>query len=251
MVKQEEFAFGVGLTAFAFLLLMYLYPRVKSGKVPEIRRLAALDGIEEAVGRCAEMGQKVAMESRGGVVGRTADQGVAGFAIVGHAARLCARMGAEPVIPLTGTRGTTIPVYWSILEAAYEAEGRPEAYTNDFVTVIASGSGYSNLPAMGAFLQRENVGATLIFGNITLINPVFADIDGIAIQGTVALSNIMIVALLCDYSLLGEEMFAAGAMLSKDPMTLASLRDMDALKFVFSGGILLFLVLHLAGALPF
>jgi hypothetical protein len=61
----------------------------------------------------------------------------------------------------------------------------------------------------------------------------------------------MIVALLCDYSFLGEEMFAAGAQISQDPMTLSSLQVMDFAKMIFAGVLVLFTVLALGGALPF
>ncbi len=39
---------------------MYYYSKqAKEGKVPEIRRLPALDAVDEAIGRCAEMDRPI------------------------------------------------------------------------------------------------------------------------------------------------------------------------------------------------
>ena len=46
-------------------------------------------------------------------------------------------------------------------------------------------------------------------------------------------SQLPLVVAACDYTLIGEELFAASAYLSKDPKLLGSLKGQDVGKFIF------------------
>jgi hypothetical protein len=52
------------------------------------------------------------------------------------------------------------------------------------------------------------------------------------ISGTTYLSNIACLAASSDYVMIGEEMLAAGAYLSRDPAQLSTIRTQDVMKMV-------------------
>jgi len=51
----------------------------------------------------------------------------------------------------------------------------------------------------------------------------------------------------CDYTLIGEELYAAGASLSGDPIQMGSIRGQDAAKAIFFVLIVVGVILKLAG----
>jgi hypothetical protein len=140
-------------------------------------------------------------------------------------------------------------MYYNIIEQAYAAEGQSEAYRPEFVEQIALSyaSNFTYMGALAALLDRGNIGATMWVGQVSSVSAVAAGVNGISIQGTAYLSNIMITGLIADYSFIGEELFAAGAMISEDPMMMASIQGMDLDKYIVLGIMALMIPLVAAG----
>ena len=245
-----QIAFGVGLFVFNAIILQWFIARIKGGKKPYIRKMQGLVGIEEAAGRCAEMGQRFAANCSGALTGSQSHTVAAGYGILGYAMRACARTGAEPLVPFYGS-AEVLPMYYNIIEQAYAQEGQSEAYRPEYVEQIALSyaSNFTYLGAVAAMLERSNIGATLWLGQVASVNAVVAEVDGISIQGTGYLSNIMITGLLCDYSFIGEELFAASAMISENPMMAASIQGMDLDKYITLGMLILMVPLVAVGLL--
>jgi len=95
-----------------------------------IRRLPALDFIEEAVGRAAEMGRPVVCQGFGsgtsGMQSSIAPQIMAGLAVLGHAARICARHGTMIIASMRSE--SVVPVADEVLRTAYRLEGKLDEY---------------------------------------------------------------------------------------------------------------------------
>jgi hypothetical protein len=247
-LSNLELAFGAGLILFNGVILQWFISRIRAGKKPFIRKMQGLIGIEEAAGRCAEMGQRFACNVSGSLTGSQSHTVAAGYSILTYAMRACARTGAEPVIPYYGS-AEVLPMYYNIVEQAYAAEGQSEAYRPEYVQQIALSyaSNFTYMGAIAALLDRGNIGATLWVGQVASVNSVVAEVNGISIQGTGYLSNIMITGLIADYSFIGEELFAAGAMISQNPMMMASIQGMDIDKYIALGLMVLFIPLVAAG----
>jgi hypothetical protein len=226
--------------------------RIKQGKPPKVRKLVGITGVEEAAGRCAEMGQQYAMCVNGGAGSATVYEVTSGYALIGYIARQCAKTGATPFVPLYSSP-EYFGMYQNILESAYAAEGQSEAFRTDFVRQVALSysSSFNEMVVLAGILQREKIGCTAWFGDVASINSVLADIDGISIQGTGSTSNICIVGLLCDYSFLGEELIAAANYISPEPNALATLRGMDVFKLSAVVVALVMLPIWVLGKLPF
>jgi hypothetical protein len=241
-------AFGAGLIIFNAVILQWFISRIRGGRKPFIRKMQGLVGIDEAAGRCAEMGQRFAANVSGNLTGSQSHTVAAGYSILSYAMRACARTGAEPVIPYYGS-AMVLPMYYNIVEQAYAAEGQSDAYRSEFVQQIALSyaSNFTYMGAIAALLDRGNIGATMWVGQVASVNAVAASVDGISIQGTGYLSNIMITGLIADYSFIGEELFAAGAMISENPMMMASIQGMDLDKYIALGLMILMIPLIAAG----
>ena len=153
--------------AMAILVIYY----IRSRKKIYIRRVPGLDAIEEAVGRCAEMGKPV-MASFG--IGGFTYWTLAGLAILSHVARLAARTGTRIIVPTGGGDQSLIVRPGAvIMTGSHASEAMNIAETSNAVgaITITSGSYIANVavlacasdyiligeeaPAAGAYLSED------------------------------------------------------------------------------------------------
>ena len=114
------------------------------------------------------------------------------------------------------------------------------------------GSQFSNAAGSMGIMRRENAASVILmgtFGAEALILSEAANVAGaMVIAGTEITYQVAMFAATCDYSIFGEEMFAASASISKDKTEISGLRSKDNIKFVLNGLIILGLILTLAGS---
>ena len=93
------------------------------------------------------------------------------------------------------------------------------------------------------FITREKVAANIMIGAFwaesLLIAEAGASVGAIQVAGTANLHQIPFFVAACDYTLIGEELFAGGAYLSQDKMELGSIAAQDYLKIVSIGLVIL------------
>ncbi|NIM97299.1 MAG: hypothetical protein GTO24_04215, partial [candidate division Zixibacteria bacterium] len=77
------------------------------------------------------------------------------------------------------------------------------------------------------FLQGQFYAESLILAETA------NSVGAIQIAGTAMPTQLPFFVAACDYTLIGEELFAASAYLSKDPKLLGSLKGQDVGKFIF------------------
>ena len=86
---------------------------------------------------------------------------------------------------------------------------------------------------LGIFV-REAVAANIMIGYFYAESLLYAEagsqIGAIQIAGTTSTAQIPFFIAACDYTLIGEEMFAAGAYLSKDPILNGTVVAQDIMK---------------------
>ncbi len=229
-------AFILLIVAFAlFYLYMYLG---KQGKEIWVRTLPAMAAIPEAVGRCAEMGRPLYWTP--GIAGNLNDstqgpQVLASISILGYIARECVRAGVkiDAFCPIPDA----LPLVEETLRTAYLAEGRPEEFSKDMITFISGQSPY--LTGTLGYFQRERPASTILIGGFYYESVVIGEagntIGAFQIGGTNNTHQMPFLIATCDYMLLAEELFAAGASISRDPDLLGSIKGEDILKFIFLG----------------
>lgn len=227
---QERLS-GLALLIAMFIITFYYMRR---GKLPYIRRVPALDAIEEGIGRATEMGRPV-IASPGIAVSGIDYWTVGALSILAYVSRLCARNGLRLLVPLGGSEQsyTLVEVARDLVESQYRLEGVPERFdVNDMP--FLSGRQFAWASAYVGMLMRErpavNVMVGLQWASAIYMSEVAKEAGCFQISGTTYLSNIACLAVSSDYVMIGEEMVAAGAYLSRDPAQLASIRTQDIIK---------------------
>ena len=209
------------------LYLMY------SKKEIWIRRLPALDFIEEAVGRAAEMGRPVVCQGFGsgssGMQSSIAPQIMAGLAVLGHAARICARHGTTIIASMRSE--SVVPVADEVLRTAFRLEGKLDEYlarreemlpwvpTQADMVTMAHAVKPATAILIGAF-WHESVQIAEAFGSV----------GAVQIGGTGRVYQIPFFAAVCDMNLIGEEIYAVSAYINQTPQMLASMATQDYFK---------------------
>jgi len=232
MLIQGRISGLILLLAMAVITLYYM----RKGKLPYIRRVPAIDSIEEGIGRASEMGRPV-IASPGIAIEGIDYWTVGALSILSHVARLCARNDLRLMVPLGGSEQsyTLVEISRDIVENQYRLEGNLERFNIDDMPFL-SGRQFAWASAYVGMLMRDRPAVDVMVGlqwaTAIYMSEVAHEVGSFQISGTTYLSNIACLAVSSDYVMIGEEMVAAGAYLSRDPVQLASIRTQDIIKAV-------------------
>ena len=198
----------------------------KSGYPIRIRRLAALDAIEEAIGRATEMGRSVLFVP--GIQDMNDIQTVAGITVLGPVARTAAEYDARLEVPTS--RSLVMVAARETVQAAHYAAERPETYSDSNITYLTDEQ-FAYVGAVAGKMVRERPAACFYMGAFYAESLLFAEtgnsIGAIQIAGTAEPSQLPFFVAACDYTLIGEEFFAASAYLSGEKEQLGSIFGQD------------------------
>jgi len=223
--------------------------RARRGKLPWIRKVTGLDAIGEAVGRATEMGRPVIC-SHGIATMRESTYGpqtIAGMAVLSYVARLCAKYGTRLIVPVRQVE--VHPIACELVRTAYVAEGKPELYKEEDIRYLSPFQfGYS--AGYIGIMEREKVAANIMVGAywaeaLQLCEAGFR-VGAIQVGGTAMTAQLPFFITAADYCLIGEEIYAAGAYLSKDPLQLGTVAGQDIGKFVCTALIIIGVIVLLA-----
>lgn len=243
--------FQMGLIIFMFVVAIFSYyyskKKASEGKTPfgGIRPLDAMDHLEEGVARSVEMGKKVHMTLGMGdfTDSNTNPLIVAGLNILGNVAEICGKL--EVPLIVTIAQSVVVPIAKGVIRDGFGRVGRPELYNDDIVR-YASEDQFAYSANSAAIIMRENVGTNIMAGY-------FFDEDIIVAETGVRAGcyqiggNKMIFVVTCEYFMLGEELFAAGAYISKDPALVGSIAQQDISKGLLLGFLILGVILSYFG----
>ncbi len=220
---------GIALSALAIWAAIRLDRR---GRIPKLRSLPGLDAISDALGRATEQGAPVVyVTGWGGDMGRPTT--MASMTILSDVARRAAEYNCRLLFP------SHDPVVASVAQEtvaqAAVAAGRPDWYRADDVTFVSQSQlGYA--AAVDGLMVREHPGAVFLLGTFegeALILAETAHQTGaVTIAGTDSTIQLSFFLVACDYTLIGEELFAASGMVSRDHTAIASVQAQDWLKYV-------------------
>jgi hypothetical protein len=243
---------GKGLLAIslvivaAAVMLSILWAR--SGRPIRIRKIAGLDAVDEAVGRATEMGRPVLFIP--GIQDMDNIQTVAGITILGKVAKTAAEYDAEIEVP--NTRSLVMTTAREAVHAAYMSAGRTDSYNPDRIYYV-SDEQFAFVAYTGGLMQRKRPAACFYFGCFFAESLILAEngnsIGAIQVAGTAETSQLPFFVASCDYTLIGEEFFAASAYLSGEPDQMGTLLGQDVVKALVWAVILVGAVAASAGAL--
>jgi hypothetical protein len=217
------------LLFFGFVL--YFISSAQSGKKPFVRRIAGVDAIEEAIGRATEMGRPVLYIP--GITDIDDIQTVAGLVILESVARLTARYETQIAVPVTYPIPFTIAE--EMVKSGYLHAGRPEQYVPDSVRFI-SPEQFAYVAAVTGIMMRDRPAAHIYMGAFFAESLLLAETGfqtgAIQVAGTANVHQLPFFVVACDYTLIGEELYAASAYLSGEPKLVGSLKGADLIKVV-------------------
>lgn len=203
----------------------------RSGKDLKIRKIAGLEAVDEAVGRATEMGRSVLFVP--GIQDINDIQTVAGITVLSRVATTAAQYDAAIEVPTA--RSLVMTTARETVEASFLAAGRPDAYREDDIYYL-SDEQFGYVAGVTGTMLRKKPAACFYMGAFYAESLILAEvgnsIGAIQIAGTAMPSQLPFFIAACDYTLIGEEFFAASAYLSGEPHQLGSLKGQDLGKVV-------------------
>jgi hypothetical protein len=149
-----------------------------------------------------------------------------------------------------------LPIEIEIVQTAFNEEGKTEeaARATDMVQFLSDNQ-FAYTIGYLAILKRDRPATQIMVGGFWAESLQLAEvgysIGAIQIAGTANTHQIPFFVAACDYCLIGEEIYAAGAYLSKDPVQTGSVVGQDFGKALALVLILLGLVLAAIGTKAF
>jgi uncharacterized protein DUF6754 len=229
------------------LALMGTYlARARKSRQMYVRRIPGIDAMEEAIGRATEMGRPILYIP--GIEEIQDIQTIAGLLILGHVAEVAARYETELRV------ACAIPLVMVVAEETvrqgYYNAGRPEAHRPQNVQFISSEQ-FAFTAGANGIIMRERPATCIYMGRFygeSLVLAETAFVNGsIQIAGTGELTQLPFFIAACDYTIIGEELFAVSAYLSRDPRELSSLKATDMVKLAVLALIIVGTVLNTLG----
>lgn len=213
---------------FSGLILWYIRKARRGGEL-FIRRIPGLDAVEEAVGRSTELGRPVLYILGLGEVSNVTT--LAALTILGRVAKKTAEYDTPLLVPCT--EPVVMTAAQEVVKQAYTEAGRPDSYNETNISYLTYDQfGYA--AGVDGMMLREKPGTVFLQGYFYAESLILAEtghsIGALQIAGTTAVTQLPFFIAACDYTLIGEEMFAASTYLSREPVMLGSLKAEDLVK---------------------
>ena len=235
----------VGIAVFIAFLVINI-ARARGGSDMFIRPLAGLKAVDEAIGRATEMGRRVLYLPGLGDMSEVGT--LASISILSRVARRTAEMGCELDVPGYDPVATTIMD--GAARQAYIEAGRGDAYRPGTVHYV-SAQQFAYVAAVTGIMLRERPAANIFMGSFYAESLFLAETGNqtgaIQIAGCDQVTQLPFFVCACDYTLLGEELFAAGAFLGREPVQLATIAAQDWAKALAAAMVAVSLVASAAG----
>lgn len=237
------------ITTVIFVALVLGFIRAaRKGATLFIRRIAGLDAIDEAVGRCTEMGKPTLYIP--GISSMSDVATIASINILGQVAKKIASYQSRILVP--NRDPIVYPITQDVVKQGFLEAGYPDAYHEDDVYFVTSDQ-FAYAAAVCGTMVREKPGANLLLGmffaEALILAETGASVGAIQIAGTDAIAQLPFFVTACDYTIIGEELYAASAYISREPTLLGSLKGQDYFKIACIALIVLGVVTMTAGVL--
>lgn len=228
IIGNELSFFSIIVSCF---LIEYFIQKAANGEEIYLRPIAGINAMEEAVGRSTEMGKSVLFVP--GISGLDQIDTIAGLTILGHVAGMTADYETDLHVPVA------VPI---VMETAKEAckeaylkKNRTDLYREDMVHYVTDDQ-FAYAAGVNGIMLRDKPAAVFYQGKFYAESLILAEtgnsIGAIQIAGTGSSSQIPFFVTACDYTLIGEEFYAASAYLSGSPEMIGSVKGQDYVKLI-------------------
>ncbi|MBF0300702.1 MAG: hypothetical protein HQK51_18455, partial [Oligoflexia bacterium] len=234
------------LSIISIFIILIFITLAKQGRSFYVRPLAGIKAIEDAVGRATEMGKPCIYIP--GISTIDDISTLASISILSKISEVIANYQSRIVIP------NYEPIVYSVIDEvvknAYVKAGRPDAYRQEDVYYL-TGRQFAYASGIAGLMAREKPAANFFLGWFMAESLILAEAGAmtgaIQIAGTDSISQIPFFIVACDYTLIGEELYAAGAYMGGDSKLLGGLKGQDYVKLVLMIILVVLFILKLAG----
>ncbi|MSR29790.1 MAG: fibronectin type III domain-containing protein [Phycisphaerales bacterium] len=231
----------VGILVVSTCVIVFILS-ARAGRPIKIRRIAALDAVDNAVGRATEMGRPILFIA--GIQDMDNISTVAGITVLGHVAKTAAEYDATIEVPTS--RSLVMEAARETVQASYLSAGRSDSYNPDLIRYITDEQ-FGFVAYVSGRMVREKPAACFymgcFFAESLILSETGNSIGAIQIAGTAESTQLPFFVAACDYTLIGEEFFAASSYLSREPDQMGSLKGQDAAKLITAAAIVIGVVL--------
>jgi hypothetical protein len=251
-IKPTEEWFYLHKLSFLIVLLLicgaivfYVYS-ARRGKDYFIRRISGLDSMEEAIGRATEKGKPILFVP--GIADLDDIQTIASLTILSHLAQRAAEYDTELLVPCRFSM--VLSAAREVVKEACLKAGKPDSYKEERIFYLTDDQ-FGYVAGIDGIMVREQPAANFFLGSFYAESLILAETGystgAIQTSGTAQAHQLPFFVVSCDYTLIGEELFAASAYLSRDPQQLGSLKGHDFGKVLAISLILIGVVTEMLG----
>lgn len=223
------------VTLFATLLfcliVVVFVTLAKRGRTFYIRPIAGLQEIDNAIGRATEMGRPMLYCMGHGSISDVAT--IASMGILSLVAKRAAEYDTKLIVPCYDY--IIMPIAQEIVREAHYAVGRPDTYDRNNVFYLTNVQ-FAYVAGVNGIMIRERMATNFFMGYFSaealLMTETGNAVGAVQIAGTDAVTQIPFFITTCDYTLIGEELYAASAYLNHEPMLLGTLKAQDYFKLI-------------------
>lgn len=234
-------ALGILIILTMLALILFFVRRMKAGHEIHLRHIPALDSLPQLMSQAVESGQEIHVSlGTGGITDTTAATTLAGLAVLDYLAERGCGSGAPPVVTVADPM--VLAAAQDSLRRAYRRHHRPQDYSGTQVEMVAP---QPVIYALGAStrLDPRDTAANLMFGSFgseaLLLAEPGAQRGITQLAGTDDPQAMATLQAAADDSVIGEELYAVPAYLSRIPAHVASLRAQDVLRIAVAALILI------------
>lgn len=234
----------IGLVVFAGLVLFFIW-RARQGASLFVRRITGLSAVDEAIGRATEMGRPILYLPSGGLSAVSDIQTLASLVILGRVAEKSAEYETPLLVPCSDPLVMTLAQ--EIVKASYMNAGRPDAYRAENIRYLTNEQ-FAYTAGVDGIMLRDKPAANFMIGTFYAESLILAETGyatgAIQIAGTAMITQLPFFVAACDYTLIGEEIYAASAYLSKEPVLMGTIKAQDWGKAIAIALIIIGLILE-------
>jgi hypothetical protein len=230
--------------ALFILLIFYYFGKAQRGQQMYLRPIAGIEAIDEAIGRATEMGKSILYVPGLSTISDVAT--IASLTILGRVAKKVAEYQTTLMVP------NCDPIVYTVateaVKQAYLEAGRPDAYNEDSVFFLTT-SQFAFVAGVNGIMMRDKPATNFYLGMFWAESLLLAETGSLSgaiqIAGTDAVTQLPFFITTCDYTLIGEELYAASAYLGREPRQLGAVKGQDACKAIVMALIVLGLLLSI------
>ncbi|MDZ4723015.1 MAG: DUF6754 domain-containing protein [candidate division Zixibacteria bacterium] len=221
-------------TVVSVAIVLYTTYHSKSRDRFTIRQIPGLKAVEEAIGRATEMARPILFTPGwGGDIQRPTT--IASLNILSSVAEKTAVYDCELIFPTHDP--VIMTVAQEVVRESYIRAGVPERFKENNIRYVSS-SQFGYAAAVEGIISRTKPASIFLLGTFEAESLIMAEtgnsVGAIQIAGTDSTIQLAFFIVACDYTLIGEELFAASGYLSNDRSILASVRAQDILKVILA-----------------